>query len=160
MLHFSFGVLSENKEHHKTSCICFSNINEKWCSMIDWNRSTLQELMYRAHCTDISHFFHVRYYVVLQVFWIGNLLRFDQRDVTCSVEWQQSYVHEVGVQVFWSDNKCPRIAARRHELQFCSFVCTYYRVGQRYGTVECHFCAQVLIYWSLSFSHNQLIQDL
>ena len=58
--------------------------------------------MYRAHCTDISYFFHVRYYVVLQVFWIGNLLRFDQRAVTCSVEWQQPYVHEAGVQVFWS----------------------------------------------------------
>ena len=49
-------------------------------------------------------------YVVLQVFWIGNLLRFDQRAVTCSVEWQQPYVHEAGVQVFWSGSKCPRIA--------------------------------------------------
>ena len=58
--------------------------------------------MYRAHCTDISHFFHVRYYVVLQVFWIGKLLRFDQRAITCSVEWQQPYVHKAGVQVFWS----------------------------------------------------------
>ena len=62
------------------------------------------------------------------------------------LEWQQPYVHEAGVQIFWSGNKCPRIAAGRHELQFCSFVCTYYRVGQRHGTVECHFCAQVLIY--------------
>ena len=56
--------------------------------------------MYRAHCTNISHFFHVRYYVVLQVFWIGKLLRFDQRAVTCSVEWQQPYVHEAGVKYF------------------------------------------------------------
>jgi hypothetical protein len=62
------------------------------------------------------------------------------------LEWQQPYVHEAGVQVFWSGNKCPRIAVGRHELQFCSFVCTYCRVGQRHGTVECHFCAQVLIY--------------
>ena len=92
--------------------------------------------MYRAHCTDISHFFHVRYYVVLQVFWIGKLLKFDLRALTCSVEWQQPYVHEAGVQVFWSGNKCPRIAVGRHELWFCSFVCTYYRVGQRHGTVE------------------------
>ena len=73
--------------------------------------------MYRAHCTDISYFFHVRYYVVLQVFWIGKLLRFDQRAVTCCVEWQQPYVHEASVQAFWSGNKCPRIAAGRHELQ-------------------------------------------
>jgi len=29
MLHFSLDVLSENKQPHKTSCICFSNINEK-----------------------------------------------------------------------------------------------------------------------------------
>ena len=28
MLHFSLDVLSENKQPHKTSCICFSNINE------------------------------------------------------------------------------------------------------------------------------------
>jgi len=40
--------------------------------------------------------------VVLQVFWIGKLLRFDQRAITCSVEWQQPYVYEAGVQVFWS----------------------------------------------------------
>ena len=75
------------------------------------------------------------------------------------LEWQQPYVHQVGVQVFWSGNKCPRIATGRHELQFCSFVCTYYRVGQRHGSVECHFCAQVMIYWALSFIHNQLVQN-
>ena len=40
--------------------------------------------------------------MVLQVFWIGKLLRFDQRALICSVEWQQPYVHEAGVQVFWS----------------------------------------------------------
>ena len=115
--------------------------------------------MYRAHFTDISHFFHVRYYVVLQVFWIGNLLRLGQRAVTCSLEWQQPYVHQVGVQVFWSGNKRPRIVAGRHEFQFFSFVCTYYRIGQRHGSVECHFCAQVMIYWALSFIHNQLVQN-
>ena len=38
--------------------------------------------------------------MVLQVFWIGKLLRFDQRAVTCSVEWQQPYVHEAGVKYF------------------------------------------------------------
>ena len=97
--------------------------------------------------------------MVLQVFWIGNLLRFDQRAVTCSLEWQQPYVHQVGVQVFWSGNKRPRIVAGRHEFQFFSFVCTYYRVGQRHGSVECHFCAQVMIYWALSFIHNQLVQN-
>jgi hypothetical protein len=121
---------------------------------------TKQELMTQSTFHWYFAFFHFRYYVVLQVFWIGNLLRFDQRAITCSLEWQQPYVHQVGVQVFWSGNKCSRIAAGRHELQLCSFVCTYYRVGQRHRSVECHFCPQVIIYWSLSFSHNQLVQDL
>ena len=91
--------------------------------------------MYRAHCTDISYFFHVRYYVVLQVFWIGKLLRFDQRAVTCSVEWQQPYVHEAGVQVFWSGSN--------------------HGVATRSGSNH-------ILEWQQpwSFSHNQLIQDL
>jgi hypothetical protein len=51
--------------------------------------------------------------------------------------WSESCSHMCTkfVQVFWSGNKCPRIPAGRHELQFCSFVCTYYLVGQRHVEV-------------------------
>ena len=119
---------------------------------------TKQELMIQSTFHWYFAFFHVRYlsYVVLQVFWIGNLLRFDQRArvaaTICAPSWCSSILE--WEQVF--ENCCRKtwIAV----LFFCLHLVSCR--PKTYGSVECHFCAPVMIYWSLSFSHNQLVQDL
>ena len=57
--------------------------------------------------------------------------------------------------VFWSV-----LELLQEDMNCCSVLlfCTCYHVGQTHGSVECHFCARVMIYWSLNFSHNQLAQ--
>ena len=59
--------------------------------------------------------------------------------------------------VFWSV-----LELLQEDMNCCSVLlfCTCYHVGQIHGSVECHFCIQVMIYWSLSLSHNHLAQNL
>jgi hypothetical protein len=80
---------------------------------------------------------------LFHVFWSGSSLMCVPSWCSSILEWQQV-----------SENCCTKtwIAV----LFFCLHLLS---CRPRHGSIECHFCAQVMIYWSLSFSHNQLVQD-